>query len=65
MQDDFSMPLIHTACRNGEMDTLSELIEVKGVDPCMVDKVSEDKLSAVYQLNACTIHRAMAVSQYI
>ena len=42
MQDDFSMPLIHTACRNGEMDTLSELIEMKGVDPCLVDEVSTD-----------------------
>ena len=38
------MPLIHTACRNGEMDTLSELVEVKGIDPCMVDKVSEDNI---------------------
>lgn len=41
------MPLIHTACRNGEMDTLSELIEVKRVNPCMVDKVGEDTLSMV------------------
>ena len=32
------------------MDTLSELVEVKGVDPCMVDKVSED-ISVVYQLD--------------
>lgn len=39
------MPLIHTACRNGEMDTLSDLIEVKGVDSCLVDEVSADKLS--------------------
>lgn len=32
-------PLIHRACAYGELDTLTDLIEVKGTDPCMVDEV--------------------------
>ena len=30
------MPLIHRACAYGELDTLTDLIELKGVDPCSV-----------------------------
>lgn len=36
------IPLIHRACYHGEMDTMSDLIEVKGVDPCLVDEVSSE-----------------------
>lgn len=35
-------PLIHKACLYGEMDTMSDLIEVKGVDPCLVNQVGSD-----------------------
>ena len=41
------MPIIHRACAYGELDTLTDLIELKGVDPCSVadsqDLVSIDK----------------------
>ena len=33
-------PLIHKACLYGEMDTMIDLIEVKGIDPCLVNEVS-------------------------
>jgi len=34
-----SLPLIHRACIYGELDTLTDLIEFKDIDPCMVDEV--------------------------
>lgn len=37
-----TQPLIHRACTYGELDTLTDLIEVKGVDPNMVDEVGSD-----------------------
>ena len=34
------MSLIHRACTYGELDTLTDLIEVKGIDPCKMEEVS-------------------------
>ena len=34
-----TQPLIHRAAAYGELDTLTDLIEEKGVDPCTLDKV--------------------------
>lgn len=32
--------LIHRACRYGELDTLTDLLVIKEVDPCIVDEVT-------------------------
>ena len=32
-------PLIHKACLYGELDTLTDLVEVKGIDVCTVNEV--------------------------
>ena len=34
-----SLPLIHRACMYGELDTLTDLIEIKGIQPCVKDEV--------------------------
>ena len=34
------LPLIHRACAYGELDTLADLVELKGVDPCLCNEVS-------------------------
>ncbi len=49
------------------MDTLSDLIEVKGIDSCLIDEVSVDKLSVLgITVKYIQCHdRAMAVNQYI
>ena len=35
-----SMPQIHVACRDGELDVVRRLIEREGVDPSTKDRVS-------------------------
>jgi len=35
--------LIHRAATYGELDTLTDLIEEKGTDPCLIDHVSTQK----------------------
>ena len=34
-----TQPLVFTAATYGELDTLTDLIEEKGVDPCTVEEV--------------------------
>lgn len=36
------MPLIHRACMYGELDTLIDLLEDKGIDPCTIHEVIND-----------------------
>ena len=41
LQDQSISPLILTAARFGELDTLTDLINEKGTDPCLTDDVSQ------------------------